>query len=392
MKKILALLLLFLVPTLLPAQTIHWLTFIDTTDKNVGDIDKNVRKVLYDRVVNNVNAAIREKGYSANILDVYGAVHSPQKCKELVMSLAPKPDDIIVFYYVGHGTHGAPGGEPWPMMCMAQDNPSLFIPLKWVHDQLKSKNARLTVTIGMCCNDFADIPRLSSPTFSTNYGSPSLSEREIIGLQKLFLNYRGDVLITSASPGESSGCVGTPLGGMDTFTWCFFNELKNNSNDSNPTWQEFTDDLKASVTYTSHTYSRTHHTPVTAVNVSSASAPAKKPQTPVSVNQPQSQQTAVSEDQKMINQLGVALDIALNRDLSRSERGSQIDKINEIFTSDAEVKIMSQDGAFILDCIPASSYFRRLIINESLIKVAPTEIHKKGSRISGLKVKETYKE
>ena len=128
MKKILALLLLFLVPTLLPAQTIHWLTFIDTTDKNVGDIDKNVRKVLYDRVVNNVNAAIREKGYSANILDVYGAVHSPQKCKELVMSLAPKPDDIIVFYYVGHGTHGAPGGEPWPMMCMAQHNPSLFMP------------------------------------------------------------------------------------------------------------------------------------------------------------------------------------------------------------------------------------------------------------------------
>ena len=245
MKKILALLLLFLVPTLLPAQTIHWLTFIDTTDKNVGDIDKNVRKVLYDRVVNNVNAAIREKGYSANILDVYGAVHSPQKCKELVMSLAPKPDDIIVFYYVGHGTHGASGGEPWPMMFMAQDNPSLFMPLKWVHDQLKSKNARLTVTIGMCCNGVDDIPRLSSPSFSANYGSPSLSEREISGLQKLFLNYRGDVLITSASPGESSGCVSTPLGGMDTFTWCFFNELKNSSNDSNPTWQEFVEDVKA---------------------------------------------------------------------------------------------------------------------------------------------------
>lgn len=31
------------------AKTIHWLTFIDTMDRNVGEIDKSSRQLLYSR-------------------------------------------------------------------------------------------------------------------------------------------------------------------------------------------------------------------------------------------------------------------------------------------------------------------------------------------------------
>ncbi|MDE7110901.1 MAG: caspase family protein [Muribaculaceae bacterium] len=391
MKKVIFTLFWLLFPVILPAQTIHWLTFIDTTDKNVGDIDKNVRKVLFDRVVNNINAAIKEKGYSVNILDIYGPDVSPQKCKNLVTSLSPDSDDIVVFYYVGHGTHGAPGGDKWPMMAMAQHNPSLLIPLKWVHDQLKSKNARLTVTIGMCCNSHDNIPRLNSPSFCVNYSNASLTEREIRGLQKLFTGYIGDILITSASPGESSGCVNTPLGVLDTFTWCFLNELALSSNDNNPTWADLTSDLTSSVSTVSRAQTPYPHTPVYAVNVNSASAPTKKKSTPVKVDQPKSQQNTTADDQKLLNQLGAALDIALDREISRSERGVQIDRISAVFTPDASIKVMSQDGTFIVDCIPASNYFMQLIIKDSLIKVAPIDARKSGNHICELKVKETYK-
>lgn len=34
------------------AQTIHWLTFIDTEDVNVGKLDVTGRNVLYSRFVN----------------------------------------------------------------------------------------------------------------------------------------------------------------------------------------------------------------------------------------------------------------------------------------------------------------------------------------------------
>ena len=58
-------LIIFLIsalPLLTNAQTIHWLTFIDTTDPQVGEIDVNGRKVLYNHFVNVINAALQEKG------------------------------------------------------------------------------------------------------------------------------------------------------------------------------------------------------------------------------------------------------------------------------------------------------------------------------------------
>ena len=43
--------------------------------------------------------------------------------------------------------------HPYPQMCLAQHDENKFIPLEWVDKQLKSKGARLSVTIGMCCNN-----------------------------------------------------------------------------------------------------------------------------------------------------------------------------------------------------------------------------------------------
>jgi len=79
MLKKLIIMLAIVLPTLVNAQTIHWLTFIDTTDKNVGQIDKNGREVLYNHFVNVVNAALTEKGYKTNIQDIYGTTLTPQK-------------------------------------------------------------------------------------------------------------------------------------------------------------------------------------------------------------------------------------------------------------------------------------------------------------------------
>lgn len=47
MKKVIFLLSMLLMSAMTYAQTIHWLTFIDTKDENVGEIDILGRKVLY---------------------------------------------------------------------------------------------------------------------------------------------------------------------------------------------------------------------------------------------------------------------------------------------------------------------------------------------------------
>ena len=80
------------------AQTIHWITFIDTKDESVGEVDKNTRKILYSHWINVVNAALAEKGYNSDIQDYYGDRNSPENMKDVVKKLKSRPDDIIVFY------------------------------------------------------------------------------------------------------------------------------------------------------------------------------------------------------------------------------------------------------------------------------------------------------
>lgn len=103
------------------AQTIHWLTFIDTEDAKVGKLDVTGRNVLYSRFVNVVNAALHDAGYKSDIHDIYDSALSPEKCKSEVQNLRCDENDIIVFYYIGHGTHAASESNPYPQMLLGCD-------------------------------------------------------------------------------------------------------------------------------------------------------------------------------------------------------------------------------------------------------------------------------
>ena len=58
MKKLFLSIIMGVLTIVANAQTIHWLTFIDTEDANVGKLDVTGRNVLYSRFVNVVNAEI----------------------------------------------------------------------------------------------------------------------------------------------------------------------------------------------------------------------------------------------------------------------------------------------------------------------------------------------
>ena len=62
------------------AQTIHWLTFIDTNDANVGEMDKNSQALLFNRFRNVVNAALASYGYTADNQEYFGDRLTPQNC------------------------------------------------------------------------------------------------------------------------------------------------------------------------------------------------------------------------------------------------------------------------------------------------------------------------
>ena len=370
MKKIGLLILTMALAITTQAQTIHWMTFIDTTDDDVGRIDILGRQVLYNRFINVINAALAPAGYSSDIQDFYGTRTTPENCKNAVASLKCDEKDIVVFYYIGHGTRAKSDPTPYPQMLLASTNIDKFIPLSWVNDQLKTKGARLAVTIGMCCNVVQDVTSKVSPTFSVNYGNTYVEDVAIKNIQKLFLENTGNIIVSSASPSQSSIAIPVttdivPAGKyIDLFTTSlihvFDHHVKNNKS---ITWETVLDNLKEYV----NDASVGRQTPIYEANINGAARVESKGQTepdttPLNKND--------DEDEKL-NKMVRLLDIIVDSSVKEETRmaGALLFKAAYL-ADDSEVKILAQDSNLVVDKELGETFIDRISTSHLLLKVA----------------------
>lgn len=397
MKKLafLFLMLLGAMATQVHAKTIHWLTFIDTTDPNVGETDQNTRKILYARWIDLVNASLKEQGYNVNIIDVYGSKTSPENCKNIINDFDCKQgEDIVVFYYVGHGTENTDTSK-FPLMLMASSDVNKFIPHDWVHNKLKSLNPRLTVTISMCCNARQGALGRIAPTFSPNYGNAYIDQAMSESIKKMFLEYTGDIKITSATPPESSWGCNSNIGLTDFFTLNLliqFNE-KIPSN-SNPTWVCMMEDVKRGVSSDVRTcepiqlrFPGTTQTPYWESNLSSASRPSVTKPTPPAPNPtPKDDKTILKKD------LDQVLSFISSTNVDEDKRAEVADKIETVFADNTVVRMMSQDGDVVVDKETISTFLGRISTSRLLMNVSVVDFNmNQDGEIISLKVREVYK-
>ena len=403
MKKlaITFLMLLGVIATQVEAKTIHWLTFIDTTDPNVGEVDKNTRKILYSRWIDLVNASLKEQGYDINIIDVYGSNTSPETCTRIINEFNCKPDeDIVVFYYVGHGTENT-GTSRFPLMLMAQSDVRKFIPHDWVHSQLKSPNPRLTITISMCCNARQGAPGRIAPTFSTNYGNSYIDQDMSECIKKMFLDYKGDIKITSASPAESSWACDSNIGPTDFFTINLLDQFNNVlPTQNNPDWKSMMSTIKQDVyddvrscEGIQRRFPGSTQTPYWECagaeegNLISTNRPPVTPPTPPIIS------STPKDDRTILKtELDRVLSFISSTNVDRQQRVSAIEKIKSVFTDDMNVRIMSQDGNVVVDREDISTFLGRIATSRLLknISVVDFNINQNG-RIKSLRVREVYK-
>lgn len=360
-------------------------------DRNVGEIDKSSRQLLYSRWIDLVNSTLKDNGYSVDIIDVYDSKTTPENCKTIVNNLDCGAEDIVVFYYIGHGTENT-GASRFPLMLMGQVNPNKFIPLSWVHKTLKSKGARLTVTIGMCCNARQGVAGRVDPTFSANYGNTYVSEEQSNCIKKMFLNYRGDILITSASPNESSWACGTPIGPTDYFTYRLIDQFNNELPElSNPTWNSMMESIKEDVyndvsnnVGLQNQAPGSTQTPIWEAKLTSASAPS-----PTTPDKPNTER--VSDKSEMLNTLTNVMSYLSSTKVSPKERIALAGKIEQAFTSNAIVRIMSQDGNLVVDKENISIFLGRIATSRLLENVIVVDATANDSGINSLRVREVYK-
>lgn len=417
MKKIFTVLFAILTCVIVNGQTIHWITFIDTTDPNVGQIDDWGRKMLYGYFIDEVNSALQLKGYATDIQDFYGAQVSPENCVDAIEMLQiDSPDDIIVFYYIGHGGRPSTDSEymhkhPYPQMCLAQHDESKFIPLEWVDSLLSSKGARLSVTFGMCCNNVDNsISIKDEPQFNTNYGQTYLSDNKIARIQELFLNTKGHIIATSASPTQTSSCfkiaqciVPTPACYRDRYSYaiCSFFQTQLDKYNQELTWNDFLD----AISWFVDKYSNHEQTPIHDIYV--AEAEEIKESSPVvpdreKIEKTEEKQTANEtieqgdkNSREWINELTNHLSTLINTSLSSSQRQKLEENLSRtLFASNAKVKFLAPEDGTVIDKLDVTDWLGMLATNPngSIIKVIVEEgTFDNNKKIKELKVREIYK-
>lgn len=393
MKKLF--LLAFLSITLtagLQAKTIHWLTFIDTTDESVGSWDANTRQILYARWINIVNATLAEEGYNVDPIDIYGSETSPQKCKQVINDLRCGSEDIVVFYYIGHGTENTATSK-YPLMLMASSNPNMFIPLSWVHNTLKSKGARLTISIGMCCNARQGVHGRGEPSFSVNYGNTYVDDSMSESIKKMFLEYKGDIIATSSSPNESSWTYyDEVLGKTDFFTYYLIDQFTNDlPNRSNPNWEGMFAEIKNNVydgvencQNIQSRYPGSTQTPIWDCNVVAINREDPTPPTPPKPD-------VDEETTKAKTMLDKIFAFLSSTSANEEERIELAQKIETAFPSSLIVKTVSQDGNAIVQKENISVFLGRISTSRILMGVSVADLKMSDGRITALSVREVYK-
>lgn len=382
-------------------RTIHWLTFIDTTDGQVGEIDKTGRKVLYGHFVNVVNAALQEKGYKSDIQDFYDTSLSPDNCKKAVKALKCGPDDIIVFYYIGHGTHAQDDPDDYPQMLLGcgWDQEEQFVRLKEVHEQFLEKDvrARLIVTIGMCCNVVQSASAKGKASFSVNYGNTYMSDTERKAIQNMFLGYKGDFLLSSASKGQSSLGGPTPLGEMDLFTAVLVTCFEDMAYAGELGWESLFSEVKSIV----NEVTGGRQTPMFTPNVTKSPFPSDTKQTKP-VNTPgetlTGQTTGGSSSQQQRNNDEVLNVLSNNFDYIVDTRIDEVDRyrtgqeVLKAFADGALIKVIGKDGNKQVDLLSATQFIGRISTSRILTKVVPVSYKLNNKRqITMLEVREFYK-
>lgn len=197
------------------ATKLHLVIVANTLDQKIGKtcvIDKESITSLFEEIT-----GFLEIGLSTQVVD--GKNFSRKNVDLALSSVRPGQNDIVVFYYSGHGFNDPQGRSIYPSLDLrdkiSQDIGGMnSLNIEDIFQLVKAKGARLNLVLSDCCNN--------DPFSSNSIGSEGASLRtSSIGWNKnfcaeLFLKSKQSILMTAASKGQlSAGNVAD--GGFFTF-------------------------------------------------------------------------------------------------------------------------------------------------------------------------------
>ena len=227
------------VPTKNPTTStkIHFIVVAATDDARIGT------SVAKD--VTNFYSQIKDVSIFLNIPLVYTEIKGTQfgkaNVENALNNLKPGTNDIVIFYYSGHGYSNAQNtSQAYPQFDLRQsrfdDITVATLNAADVYNQIKAKNARLNLIITDCCNSNLGLLKPEGKNFAQT--AKSLMSWEKSFCYDLFMKSKGSILATAAKKGQYA-YGNNDLGGYFTSNIItsmekYLSKFQNVS----PTWQQ----------------------------------------------------------------------------------------------------------------------------------------------------------
>lgn len=219
------------------AAKLHFVVVANTNDPRIG---YSVQKDL-------VNLSSQIKDVSVflkiplNYVEVSGANFNKKNVENAVNNLKPGPNDIVIFYYSGHGySNDQNTTQQYPQFDLREsrfdDILVATLNASEVMDKIKAKNARLNLVLSDCCNSSLGMLKPEGKTFALT--AKSLLSWDKTYCFNLFMNSKGSIIATAAKKGQFA-YGNTDVGGY--FTSNFVTAMEkylSKFQTSTPTWEE----------------------------------------------------------------------------------------------------------------------------------------------------------
>ena len=183
---------------------LHLVVVANTNDMKIGKtcaIDRDATRATFGEVAEFLGIQ-----FVPTIIE--GASFSKVNVEKAINALKPGPNDIVVFYYSGHGFSDARDDYRFPYMDLRDKTYQQFggqytMNMEAVFQKIKAKGARLNLILSDCCNnDPRQTNNVSSEAPSTRTSSIGWDKNKCLAL---FMNQRRtSILMTAAQKGELS--------------------------------------------------------------------------------------------------------------------------------------------------------------------------------------------
>ena len=186
--------------------TLHLIVVANTDEKDIGGSCKNDmnRAIL---TFNDIHEFLGLDNPPV-IRTVSGNKFSLKAVQDEITKLDPEPNDIVIFYYSGHGFRKPEDKRPYPYLDLRSKADTFkrayltkSLNIEDIYTDIKKKGARFTLVLSDCCNNLVT---------QTNKTGDPISETKDAGLdwsednaKKLFLNpVKQSIIATAAKEGQ----------------------------------------------------------------------------------------------------------------------------------------------------------------------------------------------